>query len=322
MAKIKYYYDTEKCKYERIEVKTGDVVLNVLGFVLLSVIFALGLFFLSSSFFPTPNEVLLSSENKTYAHDNNKISQELSQITLLVEELRKRDEEIYRIITESDVPAEVTLSYDTTDYLALAKGPKRCRALVGKNIDKIERLRQLIENQHKSYDDLLERAKEKETLLASIPAIQPISNKQLTRLASGFGMRTHPILKVRRFHKGIDFSAPRGTPIYATGDGVIKVVKSSYGGYGRQVMIDHGFGYETRYGHMQNMFVKKGQKIKRGEQIGTVGNTGASTGPHVHYEVIKNGKVVNPVHYFFKDLDADEYEEILRLASVENQSMS
>jgi murein DD-endopeptidase MepM/ murein hydrolase activator NlpD len=176
--------------------------------------------------------------------------------------------------------------------------------------------------QTKSYDDIVRLAKNKSKMLASIPAIQPLTNKELTRMASGFGMRIHPIYKLKRMHTGVDLAAPKGTPIYATGDGVVRFTKRNPGGYGNEIQIDHGFGYETKYAHLERFEVKPGQKVKRGEVIGFVGTSGSSTAPHLHYEVIHNGNKVNPVHYFFQDLNAEEYEKILELAAVENQSLS
>ena len=175
--------------------------------------------------------------------------------------------------------------------------------------------------QSKSYDEVIELAENKERLYAAIPAIQPIANKELVRLSSGFGIRIHPVYKVRKMHTGIDFSAPIGTPNYATADGVVEKVKVSFSGYGKNLLVDHGYGFKTRYAHMHEFAVRKGQRIKRGQVIGYVGNTGTSTGPHLHYEVIKNNRKINPVHYFFKDLNPDEYEKIVELASIENQSL-
>jgi murein DD-endopeptidase MepM/ murein hydrolase activator NlpD len=173
-----------------------------------------------------------------------------------------------------------------------------------------------------SYDEITELALKKEEYWSSIPAIQPILNKDLNLLASGFGMRLHPILKVKKMHTGVDFTAPKGSPIYSTGDGIVSLVATEFGGYGKYVEIDHGFGFVTRYAHMNDFSVKKGQRVKRGDKIGTVGNTGSSTAPHVHYEVMKDGRYVNPVNYFFKDLTPAEYDKILELASRENQSLS
>jgi murein DD-endopeptidase MepM/ murein hydrolase activator NlpD len=159
-------------------------------------------------------------------------------------------------------------------------------------------------------------------MLASIPAIQPVANKDLKRIASGFGYRIHPIYKTLRMHTGIDFSAPVGTPIYATGDGVVEHLKNKMTGYGKVMMINHGFGYESLYAHMSKIFVKPGEKVKRGQIIGYVGNTGRSTGPHLHYEIRKNGKPVNPVHFFFQDLTPEEYEKVIEISSRPTQSMS
>jgi murein DD-endopeptidase MepM/ murein hydrolase activator NlpD len=163
-------------------------------------------------------------------------------------------------------------------------------------------------------------ARNKEKMLAAIPAIQPVANKNLKKMASGYGYRIHPIYKVRKMHWGTDFSAPTGTPIYATGDGTVTTYKRSRSGYGRHIMIDHGFGYETLYAHMSKIEVRKGQRVKRGDIIGYIGSTGSSTAPHLHYEVIKDGRKINPINYFFNDLSPEEYEEMLIISSHSNQS--
>jgi len=193
--------------------------------------------------------------------------------------------------------------------------------LILSTLKKIESLKKQMYIQTKSYDEIVLLAKNKDQMYASIPAIQPVTNKELTRLASGFGRRIDPIYKVRRMHYGVDFSAPRGTPVYTTGDGVVKKVKTNYGGYGKEILIDHGYGYVTRYAHLSEFNIKKGQKVKRGECIGYIGSTGKSTAPHLHYEVIKDKRKVNPVHYFYNDLNEKEYQKILELSSIENQSL-
>jgi murein DD-endopeptidase MepM/ murein hydrolase activator NlpD len=187
--------------------------------------------------------------------------------------------------------------------------------------EKVDKLRRKLYMESKSQDELVKLADNKEKLYAAIPAIQPISNKQLVALASGFGFRTHPIYKVRKMHSGIDFAASIGTPIYATADGKVVTVDVKFSGYGKLVEIDHGFGYRTRYAHMHDFAVRAGQHVKRGDLIGYVGNTGLSTAPHLHYEVLINGAQVDPVHYFYNDLSPTEYEKILELASIENQSL-
>jgi murein DD-endopeptidase MepM/ murein hydrolase activator NlpD len=175
--------------------------------------------------------------------------------------------------------------------------------------------------QSKSLDEIVVLAKNKKEMLASIPAIQPVANKDLKRMASGYGYRIHPIYKTRKFHWGMDFSSPRGTPVYATGNGKIEKVKRSRRGYGNQVKINHGFGYKTFYAHLEKYTVRKGQKVKRGDLIGYVGTSGISTAPHLHYEVIKGNRKLNPVYFYFNDLTPEEYDRMLEMASQENQSL-
>lgn len=185
---------------------------------------------------------------------------------------------------------------------------------------KLDQLAKRMYVQTKSFDEVVELAQNKEKMLASIPAIQPVPNKNLKRMASGYGYRTHPIYKVRKMHWGMDFSAPTGTEIFATGDGTVAQVILSRGGYGKHVVIDHGFGYETLYAHMTKINVKRGQKVKRGDVIGLVGNTGTSSAPHLHYEVIKDGKKINPAHFYFNDLTPEEYDQMIEMSSHANQS--
>jgi murein DD-endopeptidase MepM/ murein hydrolase activator NlpD len=185
----------------------------------------------------------------------------------------------------------------------------------------IQKLRARITAQKKSYDEVLKLINNKEQLLAATPAIQPVSNKDLNRIASGFGYRIDPVYKTIKLHAGLDFAAPQGTPIYATADGSIKVAGFSDGGYGNHVVINHGYGYETVYGHMVRIKARNGQKIKRGEIIGYVGSTGKSTGPHCHYEVHKNGQKVDPVYFFYNDLSPQQFDQLLKQASSSNQSL-
>ena len=174
--------------------------------------------------------------------------------------------------------------------------------------------------QSKSFDEVVKLAKNKEQLISSIPAIMPINNKDLRRQPGGFGWRTHPIYKTPEFHPGMDFAAEQGTPIYATGDGVVETADANAQGYGNHVVINHGFGYQTLYGHMSKMAVKVGKKIKRGELVGYVGSTGLSTAPHIHYEVIKNGEKVNPINFYFNDLTPEQYQVMLEMSSKSSQS--
>jgi len=323
MAKIKYYYDTETCKYERLKVSTGDVVLNSLGFLFTALLFSVGLVWVLSIFLKSPNEIMLEQRNEQLTFYYQLLDKELEQSKKVLASLQERDENIYRVIFEAEpIPHDArNVETDQTKYKKVLEAGLSIDKLITQSMSKIYTLQKELYIQTKSYDEITRLVKNKSKMLASIPAIQPIKNKDLIRLASGFGMRMHPIFKVKRMHTGCDFAATKGTPIYATGDGVVKFTRNDPGGYGNEVQIDHGYGYETKYAHMEKFAVKPGQKVKRGEIIGYVGSTGAATGPHVHYEVIHNGLKVNPVQYFFLDLTPEEYEKIIKLASIENQSL-
>lgn len=324
MARIKYYYDTETCKYERIKVRTQDVIWNILGLASLVLVSSVGIVFLFFSYFESPKEVRLTNEVEELQHYYENLQNEVNQLHDVLAALEERDDNLYRVVLGSE-------PIDPSIRDAGIGGADRYRDLRNKDLDNkdivlelkedVDKLRRKMYIQSKSYDEIAELAESKEKLFAAIPAIQPVSNQELIRLASGFGYRTHPVYKVRKMHTGIDFSAPLGTPVYATADGTVVMAQVRFSGYGKLLEIDHGFGYKTRYAHMQEFEVKAGQKVKRGQIIGYVGNTGLSTAPHLHYEVLKNDKQINPVHYFFSDLDPDEYEKIIELASIENQSL-
>ncbi|MCH7396937.1 M23 family metallopeptidase [Belliella sp. DSM 107340] len=325
MSRIKYYYDPKTCKYERYQKSKWDVVLNALGFFSAASIIAVAILIVFNLYFDSPKEILLKNENKELKLYYQLMEEEIGIMSQMLGDLQQRDDNLYRVIFETEpIPTEIrNAGIGGADRFKdiKSKGLKQEQLIISLK-SKVENLKRQLYIQNVSYDDISEMALNKEEYWASIPAIQPIVNEELINLASGFGNRLHPILKVRKMHTGVDFSAPKGTPIYATGDGVVSDVKTVFGGYGKYIEIDHGFGFVSRYGHMNEFKVRKGQKVKRGDLIGTVGNTGSSTAPHVHYEVIKDGAFVNPVHYFFKDLEPSEYEKILELASKENQSLS
>lgn len=324
MARIKYYYDTETCKYERIQVKKRDVVINALGFLSLVLVFAVAIVFVLNQYFETPKTIALENENAEKDALIGLMNEQVSGMENMLGVLQEKDDNVYRVVFEAEpIPESVREagSGGILKYREILESDLSNKGLVVSTMEKIDRVKKKMYIQSKSYDEILTLAQNKEKLYQSMPAIQPVSNKELRRLSSGFGRRTDPVLKVKKMHYGTDFSAPRGTPIYATGDGVIKYTRTSFSGYGKHLMVDHGFGYETLYGHMSQFNVKPGQNVKRGDLIGFVGNTGKSTAPHLHYEVHINGQAVNPVNYFYKDLNPDEYEEILRLSSIENQSL-
>jgi len=324
MARIKYYYDTETCKYERIKTSTGDIVLNTLGILSLTVAMAVGLLILYSSYFESPKELILKNEVKELEFYYENLEAEVERLHKQLVNMEYRDDNIYRVVLGAE-------PIDKSIREAGVGGMDRYEDIKDKNIihediivklnESVDNLRRKIYIESKSQDDIVELAEVKEKLFAAIPAIQPVANKQLIALASGFGLRIHPIYKVKKMHTGIDFAAAIGTPIYATADGVIDKLDVSFSGYGKMLEIDHGFGYRTRYAHMHGFAVRQGQKVKRGDLIGYVGDTGLSTAPHLHYEVFVNGTHANPVHYFFNDLNPAEYEKIIELASIENQSL-
>ncbi len=324
MARIKYYYDTETCKYERIKTTSGDIFLNALGLLSLTLAMAVGLVVLYSNYFESPRELLLSNEVKEMEYLYQNLSKEVNKLDNELAHLEHRDDNIYRAVLGAE-------PIDKSVREAGVGGVDRYEDIKKKDLvhedfliklhERVDKLKRKVYIESKSQDDVIALAENKEKLFAAIPAIQPVANKELIALASGFGMRIHPVYKVRKMHTGVDFAAAIGTPIYATADGIIDKLEVSFSGYGKQLEIDHGFGYRTRFAHMHGLAVRYGQKVRRGDLIGYVGETGLSTAPHLHYEVFVNGIHVNPIHYFFNDLNAKEYEKVIELASIENQSL-
>ncbi len=325
MARIKYYYDTETCKYERVKASRADMAINMLGFLFVSLILSALILVAYTSFFDSPKEALLRKENEELSLYYEILEKEIAQANKMLSALQERDDNVYRVIFEAaPIPSTIRAAGigGANRYKHITEKGLYKEELLVSTFEKIDKLKKQMYIQTKSYDDIIQMAKDKSKMLAAMPAIQPITNKELNRLASGFGMRMHPILKTRRMHTGCDFAAPRGTLVNATGDGKVITVKRSFGGYGNEIEIDHGYGFITKYAHLDDFKVKVGQKAKRGECIGFVGNTGRSTAPHLHYEIIKDGKKIDPVHYFYKDINEAEYEKLLELSSQENQSLS
>lgn len=323
MARIKYYYDTETCKYERVKVSRWDVFLNGLGFFTLALILAVGIFYFYASFFELPHVTKLKKDNKELLTYYEILNEEVNTANKMLQVLRERDDNIYRKIFEAEpIPLSIWEGGvgGVDRYKEIFDNRPEREDLIINTYQKIDKLKRQLYIQTKSYDDIINMASNKEEMLASIPSIQPITNKELIRLASGFGMRMHPILKYKRPHNGIDFSAEPGTPIYATGDATVLRAGMS-GSFGNLVELDHGFGYKSRYAHMLKIDVKVGQKVKRGDVIGYVGSTGLSMAPHLHYEIWYDGRAVNPVNYFYNDVTDEEWDKLLELASRENQSL-
>jgi murein DD-endopeptidase MepM/ murein hydrolase activator NlpD len=322
MARIKYYYDTETCRYERLTISKPDLALNILGFIIVCFLCGFLILLAYMRIFDSPKEFLLKKENEELKQNYQNLNLQLANILANLQDLENRDNEIYRIVFEASPQKRATVENNpkATKFQNFLRAGFDQTELITGAFKKIKLIRAKIQSQQSSYGEILKLAQKKEQLLLSIPAIQPISNKHLKALASGYGMRIHPIYKVRKFHTGLDFSAVRGTPVYATGDGIARIPNNN-DGYGNLIEITHGFGYLTRYAHLSRMKIRNGQRVKRGEVIGYVGSTGTATSPHLHYEVHKNGQIVNPIYYFFNDLSPKDYEQMIKLASVENQSL-
>ena len=321
MAKIKYYYDTKTLSYKRIELNAFDKFKRFLSYVVASAFIGLIMVIIFFQFFDSPKEKRLKSEIENLVVQYDILSKKMTQIDLVLDDIQQRDDNIYRVIFEADpIPSSIRKAGfgGVNRYKDIRNFSNS--ELVVEITKKADKLSKQLYIQSKSFDEVIDLAKNKANMLASIPAIQPIANKDLGRVASGYGYRIHPIYKTRKLHTGMDFTAPQGTPIYATGDGKIAKVRRSRKGYGNHVIIDHGYGYQTLYAHMRKYIVYRGQKIKRGEIIGYVGSTGTSVAPHLHYEVMKNKRKINPVNYYYNDLSPEEYEKMLEISSQNNQS--
>ncbi len=324
MSKVKYYYDPDTLSYRKIEPKKSRKYRNISFFVLGSALFGfLALIFLmNTNLLNTPKELSLQREVKNYELQFELLNKKMEQIEQVLGNMEDRDNNIYRVYFEANpIPEE--------QRRAGFGGINRYKSLEGFNNSemimsttrRLDIIQKQMVIQSKSLDEIAKLAEEKEKLLAAIPAIQPINNEELTRMASGFGWRSDPFTKARKMHWGMDFTAPKGTPIYASGDGRVKRADNSASGYGKHIRIDHGYGYMTLYAHLSRYNVKRGQKVKRGDLIGFVGSTGRSEAPHLHYEVWKDDGRINPINFYYGSLTPEEFENMLKYASQENQSL-
>ncbi len=324
MAKVKYYYDSEKLAYQRIVVKKRKKFGYIALFLLSSGLFGLLGFviLLNTSLFETPKDRLLTRELDNYKIRYSLLNKKIDQIDEVLASVAERDNNLYRVyFNTAPIPDEQRKAgFGGVNRYQELEGYNNS-ALVINTSKRVDVIAKELAIQSKSLDEILKLAKDKNKLLAAIPAIQPIKNENLKQMASGFGYRTDPFTKAKKFHAGMDFSAKSGTPIFATGDGVVDKADNKVSGYGNHIVLKHGFGYETLYGHLSKYNVKKGQRVKRGDIIGYVGSTGRSEAPHLHYEVHKNGEVVNPLNFYYGNISAAEYVVISKLANQENQSL-
>jgi murein DD-endopeptidase MepM/ murein hydrolase activator NlpD len=324
MSKVKYYYDPDTLSYRKIEPKKSRRYRNIFLFVVGAALFGfLGLtVLLNTNLLNTPRELSLQREVKNYELQFELLNRKMEQIEQVLANIEERDNNIYRIYFEANpIPEE--------QRRAGFGGVNRYKSLEGFNnsemiiatTKRLDIIQKEMVIQSKSLDEITKLAEEKEKLLAAIPAIQPIRNEELSRMASGYGWRSDPFTKARKMHWGMDFTAPKGIPVYATGDGKVTRADNNSSGYGKHIRIEHGYGYMSLYGHLSKYNVRVGQKIERGDLIGFVGSTGRSEAPHLHYEVWKDGERINPINFYYGSLTAEEFEEMLKYASQENQSL-
>jgi murein DD-endopeptidase MepM/ murein hydrolase activator NlpD len=321
MAREKYKFNPESLSFDKISLGFRAVLLRFLSYLVGSLIVAgiYGLLF--AMFFDSPKEKALLREIEQLTIQYELMNKDMDNVEKVISHLEQTDDNLYRTIFEAE-PIPATLREGGIG------GVNRYKELEGYDNSKIiietskrlDKIRKKVYIQSKSFDDLIALAKSKEEMLACFPAIMPISNSDLTRTASGFGLRIHPYYKITKFHKGMDFTAPQGTEVYVTADGVVETYSQDKRGYGNHIIIDHGFGYKTIYAHLDRANVRRGQKVKRGDVIGFVGNTGMSLAPHLHYEVHLNDNPVDPSNYYFNDLTAEEYERMIEIASRSGQS--
>ncbi|MCW3079303.1 M23 family metallopeptidase [Segetibacter sp.] len=321
MKKVKYFYNTHALRYEKLTVPLRVKLLRVFGFIATSLVSAAIIVWVGFKYIGSPNERILRKQVESYQNNYSLLSKRVQELQQKLGELEKRDNQVYRAIFEaSPIPDSARAKQiERSQEIALIQKMDD-NELIGSIVGQLNNLNARAAFQDKSYQEIDAMLHDKEKLLASIPAIQPVSNKELTRIASGFGSRIDPVYKVSKFHAGLDFAAPIGTPIYSTADGKVKNAGREEGGYGNNVVIDHGYGYETLYAHMSKIKARAGKVVKRGEVIGWVGSSGKSTGPHCHYEVRKNGDQVNPIYFFYNDLTPEQFDRLVKLAATINQS--
>ena len=324
MAKVKYYYDSDSLSYRKLERKKGHkiglVLLTIAGVALSG--FLLQLILLNLPYIETPKEKTLKREYTNMQLQYELINKKLSQAEAVLAEIEERDNNLYRIYFEANpIPEEQRKAgFGGVNRYRDLEGFDNSNLIIATH-KRMDVLTKQIVVQSKSLDEIAALAEEKEKLLAAIPAIQPIKNEDLTRMASGFGPRSDPFTKKRKFHRGMDFTAPRGTPIYATGDGRVVRADNRASGFGRHIRIDHGFGYTSLYAHLYKYNVRRGQRVKRGDLIGFVGSTGRSQAPHLHYEILKDKARINPINFYYGNLSPEEFRILLFKSQQENQSL-
>ncbi len=316
MAKDKFCFNPKTLKFDKVKRSTWQVVLHCMLYCFGFLVAAVFLNLAFNYFFETPKIKQLKREHQEIVLKYEMLKKQLDHVYISLKDIQQRDDQVFRPIFELDpIPSSIREAgfgginrYDEYENLQESD-------LVIDVSQMIDKITKQVYVQSKSYDKIIELSKNKDDMISRLPAIQPIAIKDLGRISSYYGWRIDPFNKRYKFHDGMDFTGPIGTEIYATGDGTVEYAKYSRYGYGNDILIDHGFGYKTRYAHLDKILVKKGQKVKRGEVIGYLGNTGRSTGPHLHYEVMKNRKALNPINFYFNDINAEQYELMVRYSA-------
>lgn len=321
MAKVKYYYDPKTLSYRKIEKGPGHRIRNTAIFLASAALFGLMFYIIADNFINSPKEKRLQREVENMKIQYDILNERMDQVASVLEDLQTRDDDIYRVVFEAEpIPSSIRKAgFGGANRYKRLEGFENSD-LIKETSKRMDQITKQVYVQSRSFDEIVEMAEDKSELLAAIPAIQPVANEELKRLASGYGYRVDPFTKARKMHYGMDFSAEIGTPIYATGDGKIIRADNRSSGFGNHIRIDHGYGYTTVYAHLSEYNVRVGQKVKRGEVIGFVGNTGRSRGPHLHYEVWLDGDRLNPVNFYYGDLSPEEFNTVIQLASQPNQS--
>ena len=323
MSKVKYKFNKKSLTFDRVQTTVRKRLFYFFTHLSTGVVFAAVVLVLAFNFIDSPKEKSQKREIEQMKLQYRMLDDQLNRVSKIINDLQDRDDNIYRVIFEAEpIPSAVRQAgIGGVDRYEKLKGYKNSDLII-ETEKKVDRILGQLYVQSKSYDEVFNLAKNKERMLVSLPAIQPLNNKDLRRIGSYFGARVDPYYKVQKFHEGIDFCAAIGTEVYATGNGIIKSAgRDGTGGYGNEIIIDHGYTYSTLYAHLSRIFVKPGQKILRGQIIGYVGNTGKSTAPHLHYEVHKNGAPVNPIYFFFNDLTPDQFKMMLDLSARPSQTM-
>ncbi|NCI47589.1 M23 family metallopeptidase [Sediminibacterium soli] len=321
MKKVKYYYNTHTLRYEKLDVPLRVKLLRVIGFVASSIVTGTLIFIIAFQYIDSPKEKFLRQQNEDLRNNYSIFTERIKQLELQMDEIENRDNNVYRMIFQANPIPDSARVEDMLKKKEVKLVQQMGESELVKSITaQLNDLSLRTAYQQHSFDEINNLINNKEKLLAATPSIQPVSNKNLDRIASGFGYRIDPVLKYRKAHLGMDFTAPQGTPIYATADGTITDAGFNTGGYGNRVVISHGFGYETLYGHMYSIKARVGEQVKRGQVIGYIGSTGKSTGPHCHYEVHRRGVPQDPIYYFYNDISPAQFDRIVKMAAASNQS--